>query len=117
MKLASIPFGKIISGKKVIESRLYDEKRQTVRIGDQIMFSEKDRPENSVTTIVVDLLRYQTFKELFSKHDPTLFGAENRDFLLCQIKEFYSDEEEREYGVLGIRVKLKPYIINNRPLF
>lgn len=106
MKLAKAPYDKIASGKKVIESRLFDEKRQQIAIGDQIVFSENDKPENSVTTEVKGLLRYQTFKELFADHDPSLFGEDSRDFLLTQIKQFYFDEDEQKYGVVGIRIQL-----------
>lgn len=106
MKLATEPYNNIVSGKKVIESRLFDEKRQQIAIGDQIVFSENDKPENNVTTVVKGLLHYQTFKELFADHEPSLFGEENRDFLLTQIKQFYSDEDEQKYGVVGIRVEL-----------
>ncbi len=106
MKLATDPYNMIASGKKVIESRLYDEKRQQISIGDQVIFSENDKPENTVTTVVKGLLRYQTFKELFADHYPALFGEESRDFLLTQIKSFYSDEDEQKYGVVGVRLEL-----------
>lgn len=106
MKLATEPYNKIALGKKLIESRLYDEKRQQISIGDQVVFSENDKPENTVTTVVKGILRYQTFKELFADHDPALFGEESRDFLLTQIKSFYSDEDEQKYGVVGVRLEL-----------
>lgn len=106
MKLTTDPYGKIASGKKVIESRLYDEKRQQISIGDHVVFSENDKPENTISTVVKGLLRYQTFNELFADHDPALFGEESRDFLLTQIKSFYSDEDEQKYGVVGIRLEL-----------
>lgn len=106
MRLATEPYNNIASGKKVIESRLFDEKRRQIAIDDQIVFSENDKPENSVTTVVKGLLRYHTFKELFADHDPLLFGEESRDFLLNQIKRFYSDKDEQKYGVVGIRLQL-----------
>lgn len=106
MKLATEPYNNIALGKKLIESRLYDEKRQQISIGDQIIFSENDKPDNTVTTVVKGLLRYQTFQELFADHDPALFGEESRDFLLTQIKSFYSDEDEQKYGVVGVRLEL-----------
>lgn len=86
MKLATEPYNKIASGKKVIESRLFDEKRQQISIGDTIEFSENGKPENVVRTTVTDLFRYKTFKELFADHDSALFGEESKDFLLSQIK-------------------------------
>ena len=106
MKLATEPFNKIASGQKVIESRLYDEKRQHINIGDTIEFSENDNPEHKTITVVKGLLRYATFAELFADHDPTLFGEESKEFLLHQIRQFYSDEDEQTYGVVGIRLAL-----------
>ncbi len=107
MKLAAGPFGKIVCGGKVIESRLFDEKRQQISIGDTIEFSENDKPENVVRATVTGLLRYRTFKELFADHEPSLFGEESRDFLLNQIRQFYSDDDEQKYGVVGIRLQVK----------
>ena len=106
MKLAVEPFNKIASGQKVIESRLYDEKRRHINIGDTIEFSENDNPEHKTTTVVKGLLRYATFEELFADHDPALFGEESEEFLLNQIKQFYTDEDEQKYGVVGIRLAL-----------
>ena len=36
MKLNETPFEKMKSGTKTIEFRLYDEKRQKIKVGDQI---------------------------------------------------------------------------------
>jgi len=106
MKLSTEPFNQIASGAKVIESRLYDEKRQQIALGDEIEFSENDHPGNKVHTKVTGLLRYQSFESLFADHEPALFGGESREFLLNQIKQFYSDEDEQKYGVVGIRIAL-----------
>lgn len=105
MMVSSEPFNQIASGAKVIESRLYDEKRQQINLGDEIEFSENDHPEHTAKTKVIGLLRYRSFKDLFADHDPTLFGGESREFLLNQIKQFYSDEDEQKYGVVGIRIE------------
>ena len=106
MKLAKEPFDKIRSGAKKVESRLFDEKRQQLNMGDEIIFSENDHPENTAKTKITGLLRYQSFENLFADHDPALFGGSDRDFLLKEIKQFYSDEDEQKYGVVGIRLEL-----------
>jgi len=106
MKLSKVPYDAIANGTKVIESRLYDEKRQQINLDDEIVFSENDHPENSVRTKVIGLLRYALFKDLFADHDPALFAGESRDFLHTQIKQFYSDDDEQKYGVIGVRVQL-----------
>jgi len=40
MKLNESPFEKIRSGEKIIEIRLYDDKRKNINIGDIIIFSK-----------------------------------------------------------------------------
>lgn len=83
MKLSSEPFEKIARGEKVIESRLFDEKRQQIILGDEIEFIENDD-----------------------------FRGESAELLLAQIKQFYSDEDEQKLGVIGfmrfdkVRVRL-----------
>lgn len=106
MKLSAVPFEKIARKEKVIESRLYDEKRQQIAIGDEIEFSENEHPENSVRTRVKGLLLYQSFAELFADHEPTLFDEESREFLLNQINQFYSDEDQQKDGVVGFRIEV-----------
>lgn len=102
MRLGALPFSLIKEGKKVIESRLFDEKRRTISVGDTIVFSNG---EHIVTTEVIGLLQHHTFKELFASQPPELFGGTSGDQLLSQIREFYSEEEEAKYGVLGIHLK------------
>ena len=102
LKLAPEPFNAITSGNKTIESRLYDDKRQKIQIGDKIIFTNRDNPDQTATTKVVGLLRYATFHDLFSHNNPRKFGGESVEWLENQISEFYSTEDQRLYGVVGI---------------
>lgn len=106
LKLATEPFNAIISGNKTIESRLYDTKRQKIQIGDQIIFTNRDNSEQTVTAEVVGLLRYATFRDLFSHNNPRKFGGDNVEWLENQISEFYSIEDQKIYGVIGIEFKV-----------
>lgn len=106
LKLATEPFNAIISGNKTIESRLYDTKRQKIQIGDRIIFTNRDNSEQTVTTEVVGLLRYATFRDLFSHNNPRKFGGDNVEWLENQISEFYSIEDQKIYGVIGIEFKV-----------
>ena len=102
LKLATEPFNAIISDNKTIESRLYDAKRQKIQIGDQIIFTNRDNSEQTVAAEVVGLLRYATFRGLFSHNNPRKFGGDNVEWLENQISEFYSIEDQKIYGVIGI---------------
>ena len=106
LKLATEPFSAIISGNKTIESRLYDAKRQKIQIGDRIIFTNRDNSEQTVTAEVVGLLRYATFRDLFSHNNPRKFGGDNVEWLENQIYEFYSIEDQKIYGVIGIEFKV-----------
>lgn len=106
LRLATEPFNAIISGNKTIESRLYDAKRQKIQIGDRIIFTNRDNSEQTVTAEVVGLLRYATFRDLFSHNNPAKFGGESVEWLEKQIGEFYSLSDQLENGVIGIKFEI-----------
>lgn len=106
LQLATTPFNAITSGQKVIESRLYDEKRQLVQIGDTIEFTNREKPDQKVFGRVIGLLRYETFHDLFSHNTPVKFGGESVEWLENQINEFYSIDEQKLNGVVGIEFEL-----------
>jgi hypothetical protein len=106
LTLATEPFNAITSGNKTIESRLYDEKRQKIQIGDQIIFTNRDNPSQTATVKVVGLLRYATFHDLFSHNDPRKFGGESVEWLENQINEFYSLHDQKQNGIIGIEFEL-----------
>lgn len=106
MKLQSEPFLNIVSGHKTIESRLFDEKRKLIKIGDIIEFKNEADLSESVKVEVLALLNYQTFDSLFADFPPDWFGLPNRADLITQIEKYYSKEDQKKYGVLGIKIKL-----------
>ena len=106
MKLHSFPFDKIKEGKKIIEVRLYDEKRREIKIGDVIEFKREPEQVESVKAEVVALLNYKTFTDLADDFSSSHFGHPNTEDLLKSIYTFYTKEEEEKYTVLGIKIKL-----------
>jgi len=106
LKLATVPFESIKSGNKIIESRLYDEKRREIELGDGIEFTNRETGEILLTT-VVGLHKYQTFEDMFERMEPNKFGGESKEWLLHQISEFYSKEEQKKFGVVGIEITIK----------
>ena len=106
LQLAATPFTAITSGQKVIESRLYDKKRQLIQIGDTIEFTNREIPDQKVPVRVIGLLRYETFHDLFSHNEPAKFGGDSVEWLENQINEFYSIEEQKLNGVVGINFEL-----------
>lgn len=106
LRLSEEPFATIASGHKTIESRLYDEKRRKIQLGDRIIFANSQNPSQTITVTVVGLLRYATFHDLFSHNDPRKFGSKNIEWLECQMNEFYSLDEQLQCNVVGIEFVL-----------
>lgn len=104
MKLQAAPLTAIKAGSKVIESRLYDEKRQQIQLGDQIIFRNMADLDDAITVKVDGLLRYATFSAMFSDLPASFFGGESISALEEQVYGFYTKEDEAKYGVLGIRI-------------
>ena len=107
MHLREKPFFMIKSGQQNIEMRLYDEKRQQIKAGDTIEFSNVETGQ-IVDTEVVDIHKYNSFEELYSNFDKTRLGYyENEDAKPSDMSQFYSNEEIQKFGVVGIEIKLK----------
>ncbi len=106
MKLAVYPFKKVISGKKDIESRLYDQKRQKVNVGDQIEFTCKDDFSKKVLVKVKAIYLYSSFEELFSDFSAKRFGGKSKQELIEEVNKFYSKKEQQKYNAVGIKIEL-----------
>lgn len=104
MRLVDFAFNEIKDGKKDIEVRLNDSKRQLIKIGDIIEFSHIDTGD-VLRVKVLDLYKYNTFKELFDNFDNSRLGLKENDTYKIMNK-FYTKAEQDEYGALGIKIKL-----------
>lgn len=103
MKLNESPFETIKNGTKTIEFRLFDEKRQQIKVGDQIEFSKLPNLQEKLLVDVVELYREDTFENLFRK----LYTDEEEIARKTKaMYEIYSPEKEQEYGILGIKIKI-----------
>ena len=107
MKLARTPFEKVKNGQKIIESRLYDEKRQQINIGDLIKFICNDNQVESITVKIKALYRYQSFNDLFFDFPPEYFGGSSKESLIEEVRKFYPTEEEQRHGVIGKKLELE----------
>ena len=105
MKLQGDPFERIKNGTKTVEFRLYDEKRQTIQIGDEIEFSRLPELQEKLLVKVIDLYREDSFEKLFKK----VFVGEDEEKIIEKAKSmnrFYTPEQEKEYGVVGIKIEV-----------
>lgn len=103
MKLNESPFEKIKNGIKTVEFRLYDKKRQQIKIGDQIEFFKLPDLQEVLLVDVIDLYKEDKFENLFRK----LYSDEEEIMRKTKsMYQYYSPEKENEYGVLGIKIRI-----------
>lgn len=95
-------------GTKRIELRLNDEKRQKIKIGDTIIFSEKDNTKNQIETKVIDLFKCHTFSELLDRFDSEILADKtfSKQDVLNALERFYTKEDQLNYEVVGIKIEL-----------
>ena len=105
MNLQDGPFRAIAEGRKTVEMRLYDEKRQAIRPGDEIVFTSP--AGETVTVWVEEILRFDSFAALYAAFDPAELGyapgetADPRD-----MERYYPRKEQAKYGAAAIRIRL-----------
>ncbi len=107
MGLYNEPFQSIYSGKKVFEVRLYDKKRQQIKHGDEILFTNLMTAETIIVK-VTEVKRYESFKEMYEQIDKKLFDRENVSLeeMLESTYKIYTKEQEKEWGTVAIGVEV-----------
>ena len=108
MKLQPEYFNFILNGTKRIEIRLYDEKRQQIKIGDTIKFLKEPELNETFNAKVIGLLRYNSFDDMFKDFDIDILSDKSmtKKQLKNVLEKFYTKEKQEQYGVLGIRIEL-----------
>lgn len=109
MKLHPQPYEMIKSGQKTIELRLFDEKRQKLRPGDLIRFTNTATGE-MLTAEVLRLHRFESFARLYEALPLLQCGYTEEDVDTASPEDmlaYYSAREQEMYGVVGIAVKVR----------
>lgn len=109
MKLSPQPFYFIQNGTKTYELRLFDEKRQALSIGDQILFENTENPLEQLMVVIIELHRFASFDELY-RTLPLLKCGYTADTIIeadsSDMESYYSKSQQEEYGVVAIEVSL-----------
>lgn len=107
MKLKSEEFYNVKNGLKHIEVRINDEKRKKIKRGDIIRFSNVDNMDEKVYVKVIDITRFNNFKEIYDYYPLEKFGTNicSKEELIKKIYKIYTREEEN-LGALAIEIGL-----------
>jgi ASC-1-like (ASCH) protein len=98
MRLPDVQFALIASGKKTVETRLNDAKRQSVRVGDVITFINR---ENAATLPVkiTAMHHFDTFEEALDTLDHHLGNSKAQ--VLADLHVYYPADEIASHGVVS----------------
>ena len=108
MKLQSKYYDYIYDGTKRIEIRLFDDKRQKIKVGDTIKFFKEPLLNESIRVRVVDLFKYNSFEDIINEFDISILADKSmtKEELISTLENFYSKEKQKQYGVVGISIEL-----------
>ncbi len=104
MRLQNEPYLAIKSWQKTIEVRINDPKRQWLKIGDIIVFTNITNNEKYEKTIS-ELLYYKDFESIIKDFWDELTHGMKQEEYLTLIHNLYSPEEIQRYGTVGIRLQ------------
>ena len=119
-KLKNAPFHLIRSGQKSIELRLYDEKRQKISTGDTIFFTLDGNDKEKIKTKVLKLHIFSSFEELYAALPLDKCGYTSENIASAKPTDmsiYYSPEEEKKYGVIGIEIETVELGMNNDKIY
>ena len=97
-------FELVKDGKKDVEVRLNDEKRQQLSVGDKLVFLKRPDEIEKVEAIVKELKYFNNFNEVVDYyemeciHQPQLTKEE----YVQDMQKIYSEDEQKKYGIVCI---------------
>lgn len=106
MQLSPEPFEMIKSGRKTIELRLWDEKRQNIKAGDTIVFTNTADGE-TLRARVLRLHCFDNFEALYHSLPLLKCGYTEENLAAAKasdMEKYYSADEQSKYGVVGIEL-------------
>ncbi len=95
------PFEKIKNGSKTVESRLYDNKRRLINVGDTIVFTSRHTHE-SIEKKISNIQIFNSFSEMLAQIQIHTFGNDSIEKELQGLQEYYSLEDQQTYGVVAL---------------
>ncbi len=105
MRLESYPFDLFKNRKKSVEMRLFDDKRKKLKVGDLIIFKNKENGEEIISEIY-GLKTYKTFDELYANYKKEQLGYENNEATPNDMAQYYKPDQIKKFGTVAIEVKI-----------
>lgn len=96
-------FDYIKNKKKKVEGRLNKNVFSLLKKGDIVIFTNNDE---KIKTVIERITKYNSFNDYLTKEglNTTLPNIKTIEDGIMIYREFYSEEKERQYGVLAIEI-------------
>ena len=106
MNLHDEPFKLIKSKSKTIEMRINDERRKDLKVGDEIIFTNRTTLEK-LKVKVIDLYYFNSFSELYKAFDKKDIGyRDDEEANPSDMDLYYTKEQQEKYGVVAIKIEI-----------
>ncbi|MBD7984374.1 ASCH domain-containing protein [Sporosarcina sp. Sa2YVA2] len=94
-------------GEKIVEVRLNDEKRRSIKVADSIEFIKVPQQDEILKVQVVNLISYDTFEAMYNDIPFKDFDCEGWTIkeMIDGTYEIYTREQEKEWGTLAIFIE------------
>ncbi len=107
IKVSDEEFKKIKSNKRSISIQLGTDEMKKISSGEKVIFI-RERDNKRLKKKVKRTYSYPTFEDLAKNVKKAKLGLKKKEELNCdKLRETFSKEDEKKYGVLGIEVKPK----------
>ncbi len=104
MDLSEFSFNKIKAGRKV-DMRLFDKKRQSLKIGDIIEYENINNPREHMECLVLGTAIFDNFSNMVDCLTPQMLGYFNKDEVILRLNRAYPLDMQKNFNVMAIFIK------------
>ena len=104
MDLSEFSFNKIKAGRRV-DMRLFDKKRQSLKIGDIIEYENINNPHEHIECLVQGMAVFDNFSNLIDCLTPQMLGYDDKEEIILRLNRAYSLDLQKNFNVVAIFIK------------
>lgn len=104
MDLSEFSFNKIKAGRRV-DMRLFDKKRQSLKIGDMIEYENINNPHEHIECLVQGMAVFDNFSNLIDCLTPQMLGYDDKEEIILRLNRAYSLDLQKNFNVVAIFIK------------
>ncbi len=105
-------FELVKAGIKKYEVRTNDDRRKKMHVGDVIRLINESENKEELRLKIINKIEFPTFTKLYDSLPKRDVGFEGRttESIVNELRRFYSEELEKQLGVVAIEVEVEPVL-------